>query len=130
MDSAAACVEASLFFFCPLKYLQELPISYKRYFKMKLILLILGVAVVVLNLFLWYSKKQARKTKADESSSHKDRAGGSAARSIEFSNDPEIEPLKQSAAAELGISIEQLDRLSVEEIEKIAAEKGLIKPDR
>jgi hypothetical protein len=97
---------------------------------MKLLLLILGVAVLVLNLFLWYSKKQAGKTKADESSSHKDRAGGSAARSTEFPNIPEIEPLKQSAAAELGISIEQLDRLSVEEIEKIAAEKGLIKPDR
>jgi hypothetical protein len=129
MDSAAVCVEAPLFFFCALKYLQEMPISYKRYFKMKLILLILGIAVVALNLFLWYSKKQAGKTNADESSSHKDRAGVSAARPIEFSKSPEIEPLKQSAAAELGISIEQLDCLSVEEIEKIAAEKGLINPD-
>jgi Flp pilus assembly protein TadB len=96
---------------------------------MKLLLLILGAAAVALNLFLWYSKRQAAKTKADKSSSHKDKTDGSAARSIEFSNHSEIEPLKKSAAAELGISIEQLDRLSVEEIEKIAAEKGLIKPN-
>jgi hypothetical protein len=83
---------------------------------MKLILLILGVAVIALNVFLWYSKRQTGKNKSD----------GSDARSIEFLNSPEAEPLKQSAAAELGISIEQLDRLSVEEIEELATEKGLI----
>ena len=93
---------------------------------MKLILLILGVVVVVLNLFLWYSKRLARKTKADKSSSHKGKAEDSNARSIKFPDDAEIAPLKQSAAAELGISIEQLDRLSVDEIEELAAKKGLI----
>ena len=93
---------------------------------MKLILLILGVAAVALNLFLWYSKRPASKTKADESSSHKDKSDGSDVRSIEFLNSPEVAPLKQSAAAELGISIEQLDCLSVEEIEELANEKGLI----
>ena len=55
---------------------------------MKLILLILGVAVVALNLFLWYSKRPASKTKADESSSHKDKSDGSDVRSIEFLNSP------------------------------------------
>ena len=93
---------------------------------MKLILLILGVVVVVLNLFLWYSKRLARKTKADESSGHKGKKGDSNTRSIEFLDNPEAAPLKQSAAAELGISIEQLNRLSVEEIEELAAKKGLI----
>ena len=97
---------------------------------MKLLLLVLGVAVVALNLLLWYSKRQAGKTKTNESSRHKDKAEASADRLVELANNSEIEPLKQSAAAELGISIEQLDRLSVEEIEKIAAEKGLIKPNR
>jgi hypothetical protein len=97
---------------------------------MKLLLLVLGVAVVALNLLLWYSKRQAGKTKTNESSRHKDKADAAADRLVELSNNSEIEPLKQSAAAELGISIEQLDRLSVEEIEKIAAEKGLIKPNR
>ena len=93
---------------------------------MKLILLILGVAVIALNLFLWYSKRQTGKTKADESPDQKNKSDGSDARSIEFLNSPEAEPLKQSAAAELGISIEELDRLSVEEIEELAMEKGLI----
>lgn len=93
---------------------------------MKLILLMLGVVIVALNLFLWYSKRQTGKTKADESSGHKDKADGSDARSIEFLDNPEAAPLKQSAAAELGISIEELDRLSVEEIEELATEKGLI----
>jgi hypothetical protein len=95
-------------------------------YKMKLILLILGVAVIALNLFLWYSKRQTGKTKAGESSSRKDKSDGIAARSIELLNSPEAAPLKQSAAAELGISIEQLDRLSAEEIEELAMEKGLI----
>ena len=93
---------------------------------MKLILLILGVVVVVLNLFLWYSKRLARKTKANESSSHKGKKNDSNTRSIEFLDNPEAAPLKQSAAAELGISIEQLNGLSVEEIEELAAKKGLI----
>jgi hypothetical protein len=93
---------------------------------MKLILLILGVVIVVLNIFLWYSKKVARKTKADESSNHKGKADGSNTPSIEFLDNPEVAPLKQSAAAELGISTEQLDRMSVDEIERLAAEKGLI----
>ena len=93
---------------------------------MKLLLLILGIVVVALNLFLWYSKKQAGKTKADESSSRKDKSDNRDARPIELLSSPEVEPLKQSAAVELGISIEQLDRLSVEEIEELASEKGLI----
>ena len=73
-----------------------------------------------------YSKRLARKTKADESSRHKGKADGSNARSIKSVDNPEVAPLKQSAAVELGISIEQLDRLSAEEIEELAMEKGLI----
>jgi len=93
---------------------------------MKLILLVLGAAVIALNVFLWYSKRQTGKAKTYESPDHKNKSDGSDARSIELLNSPEAEPLKQSAAAELGISIEQLDRLSFEEIEELATEKGLI----
>jgi hypothetical protein len=93
---------------------------------MKLILLVLGAAVIALNVFLWYSKRQTGKAKTYESPDHKNKSDGSDARSIELLNSPEAEPLKQSAAAELGISIEQLDRLSVEEIEELASERGLI----
>ena len=93
---------------------------------MKLILLILGVAAIALNLILWYCKKKTGKTKAKESSSHKNKLDASQAISNEFLNSPEVAPLKQSAAAELGISIEQLERMPVEEIEELATEKGLI----
>ena len=93
---------------------------------MKLLLLILGVVVVALNLFLWYSKKLTGKTKEDASPGRKDKSDGLDAPATEVLNSSEVAPLKQSAAAELGITIEQLDRLSVEEIEELAAEKGLI----
>jgi hypothetical protein len=48
---------------------------------MKLLLLTLGIAVVALNLFLWYSKRLAGKTKADESSSRKDKSDNRTIRS-------------------------------------------------
>jgi hypothetical protein len=94
---------------------------------MKLLLLILGVAVIVLNLFLWYSKKQAGKTKADHSANHKSKLDAPHTGSKEFSNRPDLAQLKESAAAELGISIEELERMPVDEIEELAAEKGLIR---
>ena len=94
---------------------------------MKLLLLILGVVVVTLNLLLWFSKKQTAKAKkTDESPGSEDTPGVEDAPSTEALNSPEVGPLKQSAAAELGITIEQLDRLSVEEIEEMALEKGLL----
>ena len=93
---------------------------------MKLLLLILGVAVVTLNLLLWFSKKKTAKAKTDESPGSENKPGGEDAPSTEALNSTEAGPLKQSAAAELGITIEQLDRLSVEEIEEIAMEKGLL----
>lgn len=93
---------------------------------MKLLLLILGVVVVLLNLFLWYSKKLTGKTKEDELSNPKDKSDSLDDRSMESLTNSEVAPLKQSAAAELGITIEELDCLSVEEIEELAMEKGLI----
>lgn len=94
---------------------------------MKLLLLILGVVVVTLNLLLWFSKKQTAKAKkADESPGPEDKPGSQDPLSMDALNIPEIGPLKQSAAAELGITIEQLDRLSAEEIEEMAMEKGLL----
>ena len=93
---------------------------------MKILLLILGVGVVALNLLLWYAKRKGRKTEADESVNPKDNLDAPLANSIEILNSPKVKPLKQSAASELGLSIEQLDRMSVNEIEKLAAKKGLI----
>jgi FtsZ-interacting cell division protein ZipA len=93
---------------------------------MKTILLILGVAVVALNLLLWYSKRRAAKTEADKPTNRKDKTNAPLADSNEFLNSSKAKPLKQSAAAELGISVEQLDRMPVEEIKELAAKKGLI----
>ncbi len=93
---------------------------------MKIILLILGVAVVALNLLLWYSKRRGAKTEADKPTHHKDKIDESFANSNDFLNSSKAKPLKQSAASELGISVEQLDRMPVEEIKQLAEKKGLI----
>jgi hypothetical protein len=93
---------------------------------MKLLLLILGVVVVSLNLLLWYSKRKGRKTETDEPAHHKDQLDVASANSNEILNSSKAKPLKQSAAVELGISVEQLDRMSVKEIRQLATKKGLI----
>ena len=93
---------------------------------MKTLLLILGVAVVTLNLLLWYSKRRGAKTKAEAPANKKDKLDTPFANSNDFLNSSKAKPLKQSAAAELGISVEQLDRMPVEEIKQLAARKGLI----
>jgi hypothetical protein len=93
---------------------------------MKTLLLILGVVVVALNLLLWYTKRRGAKTGADKPTNSKDEFDAPLANSNELLNSPKAKPLKQSAASELGISLEQLDRMSVNEIEELAAKKGLI----
>jgi FtsZ-interacting cell division protein ZipA len=93
---------------------------------MKLLLLILGIVVVALNLMLWYSKRKGGKIEADEPANQKDKLDAPFANSNDFLNSSKAKPLKQSAAAELGISVKQLDRMSVKEIEQLAAKKGLI----
>jgi len=95
---------------------------------MKLLLIILGVAVIVLNLLLWYSKKQAGITKADHSANDKFRLDSPLTVSKEFSDRPDLAQLKELASAELGISIEELENMPIEEIEELAIEKGLIRP--
>ena len=89
---------------------------------MKLFLLILGVVVVLLNLLLWYSKRQHDAAISDESLN----AANPHSPSDDFLNSPEADALKQAAADELGISVEQLNRMSTHEIADMAAEKGLV----
>ena len=93
---------------------------------MKTLLIILGVVVVALNGLLWYSKRKGGKTAANQPADNKDKSEASFASATEFLDGSKAKPLKQSAASELGISVEQLDRMSVKEIEKLAAKKGLI----
>jgi hypothetical protein len=89
------------------------------------IALIFAVAAVAANLFfIWCAKRKGHKTKAEESSNLKD---GSNAFSYGYLNTPEVKKLRQSAAAELSVSIEELNRMSVDKITQLANEKQLVK---
>ena len=93
---------------------------------MKLFLLLLGIVVVALNVFLWYWKKQSSATGNDTSPHNDNKTVASETDSDEFLDTPEVDELKQAAAAELCIPVEKLNRMSVEEIAHLAAEKELI----
>ncbi len=84
---------------------------------------ILAVVVLAANIiFIWYSKK-SNKAKTDESSNPKN---GSYAFSKGYLNTPEVRQLRKSAAAELGLSIEELDRMLAKEIKQLSKEQELI----
>ena len=89
---------------------------------MKIALVLAVVAVAANFLFKWYAKK-SNKTKADESSNLKN---GSYAYSKGYLNTPEVKRLKQLAAAELSLSVDELDRMSAKEIKQLAKEQELI----
>ena len=93
---------------------------------MKLILLISGIVVVALNVILWYWKKHGGVAKADKTTDNIENTNGYGIDSAEFLNSPEAVALKEEAAAELGIAVEQLNEMSPDEIVVLAAEKGLI----
>jgi hypothetical protein len=93
---------------------------------MKILLLILGVVAVAFGLFILDSRKKDRKTEAAKSKNHKDKSDRRNFRASELLDSPEAKQLKQSAATELGVSLEQLDRMSVEEIRQMATDRGLI----
>ena len=87
-------------------------------------LFIIGAVAVVANLFfIWYAKMKGNNSKADNSSNLKD---GSNANSQGFLDSEEGKILKQSAAAELSISVEELDRMSVDQIRQLAEKKNLV----
>ncbi len=86
---------------------------------------ILGAIAVAANvLFLWYAKKRRHNTKADKSPSRKK---GFDVASQGFLNSEEGKILKQSAAAELGISVKELDHMTTEEITELAKINEVIK---
>ncbi len=91
--------------------------------RMKIALLFAVVAVAANLLFLWYAKRKGYKTKADKSSNLKDVSNPL---SYGYMNTPEVKKLRQSVAVELRVSIDELDRMSADEITQLAKEKGLI----
>jgi len=86
--------------------------------------LLLGVVAIII--ILWYVTRQLNKAKADESSRDVDSSDGSFVYSRKSLNSPEVKSLKQSVAKELSITVEELDRMSIEEIWQLAKEIGLI----
>ncbi len=87
------------------------------------IALIFAVVAVIANLFFIRYVKKNNKTKADESNNlHNE----SHAFSKGYLNTPKVKQLKKSAAAELSISVEELDLMSDKEIKQLAKKQGLI----
>lgn len=93
---------------------------------MKLFLLILGIVVVALNVFLWYSKKHSAAAGNGKTPDTENKSGALKTDTADFLDTPEADELKQAAAAELGIPVEKLNGMSANEIAHLAAEKGLI----
>ena len=87
------------------------------------ILFILGIIAVAANIFfVLYAKRKCCKPNTNESSDLKN----GYAYSPGLLNSVEGKLLKQSAAVELNISVEELDLMSVEEIAHLAKKKELI----
>ena len=91
---------------------------------MKVALIFAVVAVAANVLLIWYVNKKYHKAKAEESSDLKNTTD---AFSYGYLNTPEAKRLRQSPAAELGISVEELDRMSAEDVRQLASEQELIR---
>ena len=88
------------------------------------VVFILAVAAVAANLFfIWYAKRKGHASKSDKSSLPENNSGSD---SQEFLDSEEGKALKQSAADELCISVEELECMSVDEIKQLAKEKELL----
>jgi hypothetical protein len=90
---------------------------------MKIAFILAVVAVVANIFFILYKKRKSHNSKTEGASNLKD---GSDANSQGFLNSARGELIKNSAATELNISVEELNRMSVEEIEQLAEQKQLI----
>jgi hypothetical protein len=92
---------------------------------MKITLIFAIIAVVAIVLSRWYAKIRYYKTKEDELSNYRNRSHPF---SCGYLNTPETKRLKRSAAAELGISAEELDRMSADDFKQLVKERKLINP--
>jgi len=89
---------------------------------MKIAIVLAVVAITSSIVFIWYAKK-SNKAKTDESSTPEN---GSYVFSKGYLNTPEVRQLRKSAAAELDLSIDELDNMLAEEIKQLAKEQELI----
>lgn len=89
---------------------------------MKIALVLAIIAVAANIVFIWYSKVR-NKANTDQSSNPKNRFY---ALSQGYLNTPEVRRLRKSTAVELGLSIEELDRMLAKEIKQLAREQEWI----
>jgi hypothetical protein len=82
--------------------------------RMKIAIALIVAAVLSNILYLWYAKR-----------SDNTKSGESSAFTKGYLNTPEVKQLKKSTAAELGLSIEELDLMLAKEVKQMAKEKGL-----
>ena len=92
---------------------------------MKITLIFAIIAVVAIVLSRWYAKRRYCKAQEDGLSNYRNRSHPF---SCGYLNTPETKRLKRSAAAELGISVEELDCMSADDFKKLANERALINP--
>lgn len=90
--------------------------------KIAIALAVVAVTVTANIVFKWYSKKTKR-AKTNESLNPKNESD---AFSKGYPNTPQVSRLRKSAAAELGLSIEELDHMLAKEMKQMAAERKLI----
>ena len=90
---------------------------------MKIALICAIIAVAVNVLLIWYAKRRYYTAQEDELSKYRNRSHPF---SYGYLNTPEAKRLKRSAAAELGISVEELDRMSADNFKKLAKKRELI----
>jgi|GEM_PF-3543283 len=90
--------------------------------KIAIAVAVVAVAVAANIVFKWYSKKSKKDQPAESSSPE----SGSDAFSTGYLNTPQVSQLRKSAAAELGLSIEELDRMLAKEMKQMAMERELI----
>ena len=82
--------------------------------------IILAVAAIAANIYLIRYIKKSNRHRSGAASDQNNKSG---VRSRGYLNTPEVRKLKESAAAELGVSMEELDNIIAKEIEKIGGEK-------
>ena len=90
---------------------------------MKIALILAVVAAVTNALLIWYAKRKFHKVEAEESSDNKKYSD---IYSKGYLNTPEVKQLKQQAAADLCITVEELERMSSKELTQLAKDKELI----
>ena len=84
------------------------------------IAIILGIAAAAANMFLfWYAKKY-HKQGADESANP---SSENYCNANEFITTPRAAQLRNSAASELGLSVEELDRMLAKEMQRLHQER-------